>query len=75
MDDFVLNNNIYLNNYNILFELVIEKLEDTLKYINNNNIRNRIKDIIIIMNKLINDNNNKIELIRNDIKILNNNIN
>ena len=56
MDDFVLNNNIYLNNYNILFELVIEKLEDTLKYINNNNIRNRIKDIIIIMNKLINDN-------------------
>ena len=73
----IFNNNIYLNylhNNNILLKLV-KKLENIIKDINNNNIIHRIKDIIIIINKLINDNKKNIELIRNDIKILNNNIN
>ena len=48
MDNFVLNNNIYLNNNNILQELVI-KLQNIIKDINNNNIINRIKDIKIII--------------------------
>ena len=39
MDSFALNNNIYLINNNILFE-VIEKLENILKETNNNNIIN-----------------------------------
>ena len=71
MEDFILNNNIYLNNNNILFELVIEKLEDIIKDINNNNIINRIKNIIIIINKLINDNKKYIKIIQNDKKINN----
>jgi len=73
----IFNNNIYLNylhNNNILLKLV-KKLENIIKDINNNNIIHRIKDIIIIINKLIKDNKKNIELIRNDIKILNNNIN
>ena len=74
MDELELNNNLYLYNNNILFDLV-KKLEDIIKDINNNNIISRIKDIVIRMNKLIDDNKKITELIRNDIKNLNNNIN
>ena len=66
MDQFILANNLYLNNNKILSDLV-KSLENIIKDINNNNIINRIKDIIIIINKLINDNKKNIELIRNDI--------
>ena len=48
MDDSLSKNNILLNNNNILSKLV-EKLENIIKDINNNNIINRIKDIIIII--------------------------
>ena len=51
---FNLNNNIYTIN-NILLDIV-NKLENIIKDINNDIIIKRIKDIIIIMNKLINDN-------------------
>ena len=58
MDELEFNNNLYLHNNNILFDLV-KKLEDIIKDINNNNIINRIKDIIKRMNKLIDDNKKK----------------
>ena len=67
MDDFDMNNNIYLNNNNILIEL-IEKLEKIIKDINDNNTINRIKDIIIIINELINDNKKYIKLIKKKMK-------
>jgi len=73
-NSFILNNKIYSNNNNILFE-IINKLENIIKDINNNIIINRIKDIIIIINKLINDNKKNIELIRKDIQDLYNHIN
>ena len=73
-NSFILNNKIYSNNNNILFE-IMNKLENIIKDINNDIIIKRIKDIIIIINKLINDNKKNIELIRKDIQDLNNNIN
>ena len=63
---FTLNNNIYSNNNNILFDIV-NKLENIIKDINNDIIIKRIRDIIILMNNLINDNKKNIELIRKDI--------
>ena len=63
-----LNNKIYSNNNNILFDIV-NKLENIIKDLNNDIIIKRIKDIIIIMNNLINDNNKNIELIRKVFKI------
>ena len=75
-NNFILNNKIYSNNNNILFE-ILNKLENIIKDINNDIIINRIKDIIIIIiiNKLINDNKKNIELIRKDIQDLHNYIN
>ena len=63
MSEFALKNNIYLNNNDILLKL-IEQLENIIKDINNNIIIKRIKDIIMIMNKLINDNKKYYESIK-----------
>ena len=65
-----LNEKIYVNNNNLLFE-VINKLENIMKDTNDKLIIQRIKDIIIIMNKVINN----CEQIRNDIQNLSNNMN
>ena len=53
-NSFILNNKIHSDN-NILLE-IMNKLENIIKDINNDIIIKRIKDIIIIINKLINDN-------------------
>ena len=74
MDQFKLNNHLYLNNNNILSEIV-KSLENIIKDINNHNIINRIKDIILKMNNLISDNKKNTKSIRDDIQALNNNIN
>ena len=74
---FSLNNNAYSNNNDILLE-VVKKLENIVTDLNKSNkidvIINRIKDIIIIINKVIIENQKNIELIRKDIKELNNNV-
>ena len=82
-NSFIINNKIYSNNYNILINIVKE-LENISNDLNNNTKLNKIikqiKDIIILINKVINDNKNNINLIRNDIYnlqkiIINNNNN
>ena len=74
---FNLNNNAYSNNNDILLE-VVQKLENIVTDLNKSNemdiIINRIKDIIIIVNKVITENQKNIELIRKDIKELNTNM-
>ena len=67
---FNMNNEIYTNNNNLLLD-VVNRLENLLTENNLQIIIPRIKDIIIIMNKIINNN----EQIRKDIQNLNNNIN
>ena len=67
---FNLNNQIYANNNNLMLE-VVNKLENIMNYTNDQIIISRIKDIIIIMNKLINNT----EQIRKDIAKLNDNMN
>ena len=70
---FAINNNIYSNNNNILLE-IIQKLNNVIDDLNDSNINkiiiNKIKDIIIIINKLINENKKNVDLIRKDIKNL-----
>ena len=62
----ILNNKAYSNNNNILFD-IINKLNNIVENINNNIqsdiIINQIKNIIIIMNNVINDNKKNIDLI------------
>ena len=70
-NNLILNNQSYSNNNNILFEIV-NKLENIIKDINNDIIVKRIKDIIIIINKLINENKMNIELLKIDNQDLNN---
>ena len=54
-NDFNLYNNIYSNNNNIL--LIIEgKLNDLIKDLKNDTSINKIKDIIFLINNLIDDN-------------------
>ena len=65
-----LNEQIYVNNNNLLLE-VINKLENIMKDTNDIIIIHRIKDVIIIMNSVINN----FELIRKNIKNLSNNMN
>ena len=72
MDICILTNDLHVNNYKLCD--VVKKLEDIIKDINNDIIIKRIKDIIIIMDSLLNDNNKKIELIKKDIQDLNNNM-
>ena len=58
-DTFLLNNKVYSNNNNILFD-VINKLENIVYDLNNNKqiniIIKQIRNIIIIMNNVINEN-------------------
>ena len=67
---FNINNEIYSNNNNLLLD-VVNRLENLLTENNLQIIIPRIKDIIIIINKVISNN----EQIRKDIQNLNNNIN
>ena len=70
---FFLNNKIYSNNNNILLEIA-QKLNDIINDLSGSNINkiiiNKIKDIILLINKLINDNKKNIELLRKDIQNL-----
>ena len=65
-----LNEKIYVNNNNLLLE-VINKLENIMKDTNDKFIIQRIKDIIIIMNKVTKN----CDQIRKDIQNLTNNMN
>ena len=67
MEMFELNNNIYSNYNDILFE-IINKLENVIKDINSDIIIKKINDIIILINVIIKDNKKNIELIRKDIE-------
>ena len=74
---FFLNNKIYSDNNNILLEIV-QKLNDIINDMVGSNINkiiiNKIKDIILLINNLIKDNKKNIELIRKDIRNLNDKI-
>ena len=82
-NSFMINNKIYSNNNNILINIVkeLENISNNLYYNTKlNKIIEQIRNIIILINKVINDNKNNINLIRNDIYnlqkiIINNNNN
>ena len=60
---FNLNNQIYGNNNNLLLD-VIKRLQNLVENINDNILITKIKDIIIIINKVIN--NTEIQQSNND---------
>ena len=68
-NSFIINNKIYSNNNNILINIVKE-LENISNDLNNNTKLNKIiqqiRNIIILINKVINDNKNNTNLIRNE---------
>ena len=69
-NSFMINNKIYSNNNNILINIVkeLENISNNLYYNTKlNKIIEQIRNIIILINKVINDNKNNINLIRNDI--------
>ena len=66
---FHLNNEIYSNNNNMLLR-IIEDLQQIINTYNDNILIKRLKDIIILINKIISENKKNIELIRNDISNL-----
>ena len=70
---FALNDMLFKNENYILNEVVL-KLEEIQKELNNENLIKRIADIIIIMNKAINDNKNKFDQIIKQIQQLNSKI-
>ena len=65
------NNKIYSNNNNLLFG-IINELQQIINNSNDNIIIQRISNIIIQMNNIINDNKKNTELIINTIKSLEN---
>ena len=69
-DIFDLNNQRFQANKNLMTK-IITKLENLIQYASDEVIKLRVKEIIIIMNKVINYN----ELIRKDIEKLNNDTN
>ena len=69
-DIFDLNNQRFQTNKNLMTK-IITKLENLIQYASDEVIKLRVKEIIIIMNKVINYN----ELIRKDIEKLNNDAN
>ena len=73
LDHFLLLHFYFYHN-NILNDIV-HKLIKITEEKNNDIIINRLKDIIVIINKLINDNKEKMESIKNDINKLNTNLN
>ena len=72
-DSFILNNKVYSNNNNILFE-VVNKMENIVNDLSNNSCINKImeqiRNIIIILNSVIKENKKNIDLIRKDINNL-----
>ena len=72
-DSFILNNKVYSNNNNILFE-VVNKMENIVNDLSNNSCINKvieqIRNIIIILNSFIKENKNNFDLIRKDINNL-----
>ncbi len=77
LNNFMLNNKIYTNNNNILLE-VTSKLKGLISDLTDNKaykiIIARIKDIINLVNNVINENKKNTDLIRKDIQTLNDNI-
>ena len=69
-----LQNKTYSNHNNILLE-IINDLKQISSDINNDLVIQRIGEIIIKMNKMINDNNKNFEILRVEIQNINNNIN
>ena len=72
-DSFILNNKVYSNNNNILFE-VVNKMENIVNDLSNNSCINKImeqiRNIIIILNSVIKKNKKNIDLIRKDFNNL-----
>ena len=66
---FHLNNKIYSDNNNILLG-IIEDLQQIISTYNDNILIERLRDIIIAITKIINENKKNTELIRNDISNL-----
>ena len=64
-----LNNKIYTSNNNILFN-IIQELQQTINESKENKTIQRLSEIIIKMNNIINENKKNTELIRNDISKL-----
>ena len=62
-----LNNNLFINN-NIILTDIINKLQNVIENVNSDIIINRIRDIINIINKLLEDNKKNTDLIRKDIQ-------
>ena len=73
-DIFNLNNKIYSNNNNILLG-IINDLQQIINNSKDNTIIKILSNIIIKMNNIINDNKKNLELIRNDISKLYNQMN
>ena len=71
---FNLNNKIYSNNNNILLE-IIKELNQIKSDSNENLTIQRLGNIITKMNYIINENKKNVELIRNDISSLYNQLN
>ena len=68
-DIFDLNSKIYSNNNNILLG-IIDELQQIINDSKENITIKRLRNIIIKMNKMINENKKNTELIRNDISKL-----
>ena len=73
-DIFNLNNKIYSNNNNIMLE-IINELNLIRNYSQDNLIIQRLGNVIEKINYIINENKKNLELIRNDISLLSNQLN
>ena len=71
-------NNLVSSNYNNLLFDILNKLENIISDLSNNSqinvIIKQIRNIIIILNKIVNDNQFNLNILRKDIKELNQNI-
>ena len=63
------NNIINLSNNNNILIDISSKLEEIMDIIEDNNISNKMKEILELMNKVINDNSKLLEQILNSINI------
>ena len=63
-------NNIFANNNNLLL-WIINKLDNIIKDLCNDTVTKKLQDIIIVLNKLINENKNILEIINKDFLTLN----
>jgi len=69
VSNFNLNNKIFSNNNNILIE-IIKELQQIINNPNDNLIINKLSNIIIQMNNIINENKKNTQLIINHIQSL-----